>query len=322
MSYIPALDQTQLGQESAWGTAVAGSSKLGLISSCEIEPEIEVEVLKDIRGSMAPGFVSVLNSHKGSASIAGVPSYDDLPYFLDSLLGTATPGASTTYTRAYTGQMLAAPTRTMYTVIKGSSGKVQKLAGAVVSELNIKIESNKPWTYTSKLLGKVVTDGSLASLSDRSQTPIHANQTSIYADAVGGTIGSTAITGIWFSLELSIKDVIGLVPKIGSLYPATYIDMVPSANLKFTADVDSVMAGYLTSTLGTSPLQQQIRIKATTGSTQIAQFDFAGVFTKSPKANSDKDGVSTLDFEMDAIYNAALGNWFKASVTNSIATMV
>lgn len=322
MSFNPALDQVQLGQETVWGTSVAGSSKLGLISDCTIEPDIEVETIKDVRGSFAPGYVAVLNSHRGAASIAGVPSYDDLPYQLDSLLMTATPGAATTYIRNYTGQLTAAPTRTKYTLYKGSSGKVQKLLGGLFTEMNIKIESNKPWSFTSKLIGKSVDDGSLASLSDRSQTPIHANETTIYVDAVGGTIGATAITGIWFSIELAIKDVAGLVPKIGSLYPASYTDLTPSATLKFTADVDATTAGYLTSTLGTSPLQKLIRIKATTGASQIAQFDFGGVFTAAPKANDDKDGVSTLSFEMEAVYNSSLGNYFKASVTNSIATMV
>lgn len=321
MAYIPSLDQTQLGTESTWGTSATATGKLGLISDCSIEPNVDVETLSDIRGSLAPGYVAVLNSHKGAASLAGACSYEDLPYILDSLLMTATPGAATTYIRDYTGQLTAAPTRTKYTLYKGQSGKVQKLLGAIFTEFNLKIASNKTWTYTAKLLGKSVADGSLAALSDRTQTPIHANQMSLYLDAVGGTIGSTAITTIWFEAELSIKNGVGLVPKISSLTPATYVDGTAEATLKFKADVDSDTAGYLTSILGTSVLQKQIRLKATTGASQIAQFDFAGTFDKSPKVNTDQDGVSTLEFEMSSIYNAALGNWMKASVTNSISAM-
>lgn len=322
MTYIPALDQVQLGQETTWGTSVTATSKLGLIEDCTLEPDVEVETLKDVRGSLAPGYVAVLNSHKGAASISGVPSYDDLPYMLDSLFMTATPGASTTYTRAYTGQLTAAPTRTKYTVYRGSSGKVQKMTGGVVNELSLKIESNKPWKFGAKLLGNAILDGSLAALSDRSQTPIHANQTTFYLDAVGGTIGSTAVTSLWFSAELSIKNGIGLVPSIGSLSPTAYTDGMAEASLKIKCDVDATTAGYLTSILGTTLLQKQIRIKSTTGASQIAQFDFAGTFASAPKINTDADGVSTFEFELDSIYNAALGNWMNASVTNSIATMV
>ena len=323
MSYIPALDQVQLGHETVtWGTSAAGTSKLGLISDCVIEPDVEIEVLKDIRGSLAPGFVAVTNKNFGQATLSGVPSYDDLPYMLDSLLNLATPGASTTYTRDYVGQLLAAPTRRSYTLFKGSTGKVQKITGAIVDELTIKIESNKPWQFTAKFLGKAAADGALASLSDRSQTPIHANQTTFTLDAVGGTMGATAVTSLWFSCELNIKSGMSLVSKIGSLSAAAYVDGVAEATLKFKADVDGATAGYLTSILTNTVLQEQIRIKATTGATQIAQFDFAGFFSNAPKLNTEQDGVSTLEFEMNAIYNATLGNWMKASVTNSIATMV
>jgi hypothetical protein len=322
MSFIPALDQIQLGQEGTWGTSATATSKLGLISDCVLEPDIEIETLPDVRGSLAPGFVAVLNKHQGAASISGGLSYDDAPYILDSLLMTATPGAATTYTRAYTGQLLAAPARTKYTLYRGSSGKVQKMTGGVFTELQLKIESNKPWQYSGKLVGNAILDGSLAALSDRTQTPIHANHTTFFLDAVGGTMGATAVTTLWFSAELSIKNGVGLVPKIGSLNPVAYVDGMAEASLKIKCDVDATTAGYLTAILGTSVVQKQIRINATTGSPQIAQFDFAGTFSSAPKINTDQDGVSTFEFEMDSIYNASLGNWMKASITNSIQTMV
>jgi hypothetical protein len=322
MTYVPALDQVQLGQEVTWGTSVVATSKLGLITDHTLEPEVSVETLKDLRGSLAPGYVAVLNSHKAAASMSGTASYDDLPYILDSLLMVSTPGAATTYTRDYTGQLTAAPTRRKYTVQHGQSGKVQKMLGGVFSEFNLKVETNKPWTYSSKMIGKSVLDGALAALSDRSQTPIHANETVFYLDAVGGTIGSTAVTSLWYSYDLTIKNGVGLVSAIGALTPSAYVDGMAEANLKVKCDVDATTAGYLTSVLGTSLLQKQIRMKATTGATQIAQFDFAGTFSSSPKINTDADGVTTFEFEIDAIYNTALGNWMKASVTNSIATMV
>lgn len=321
MTYFPALDQVQLGTEGTWATSATATGKLGLISDCTIEPDINVETLPDVRGSLAPGFVDVLNYHRGAASLSGTPSYEDLPYALDSLFMTATPGSGPTYTRSYNGQTTAAPTRTSYTLYKGQSGKVQKLLGAMFSEYSLKIESNKAWAFSSKLLGQSVADGSLAALSDRTQTPIHANQTTFYLDAVGGTIGTTAVTTLWFAADLSIKNGMGLVSKIGALSPSTYSDGRAEATLKIKCDVDATTAGYLTSILGTSLLQKQIRIKATTGSTQVAQFDFAGTFISAPKINTDQDGVSTFEFDLRALYNSTLGNWMKALATNSISTM-
>ena len=321
MAYVPALDQIQLGTEGTWGSTTAGTGKLGLISDCTLEPEVDVETLADVRGSLAPGFVAVLNSHKGAASISGTASYEDLPYWLNSLLVTSVAGAATTYTRDYVGQLLTAPTRTKYTLYRGSTGKVQKMMGAVVNEFNLKVETNKAWTFSAKMVGKNVSDGTLASLADRSQTPIHANVTTFYLDAVGGTMGATPVASLWFSAELSIKNGVGLVSSVGALLPAAYVDGMAEASLKIKCDVDATTAGYLTSVLGASVLQKQIRIKATTGAAQIAQFDFAGTFANAPKINSDQDGVSTFEFELDGIYNTTFGNWMKASVTNSIAAM-
>lgn len=319
MVYVPALDQVQIGTEGTWGTSATATSKLDW--HVTLEPDINVETIEDVRGSMAPGFVDVLNYHRGAASVSGVPTYEDLPYALDSLFATATPGSSPTYTRTYNGQTTSVPTRSMYTLYKGQSGKVQKLLGGMFSEYGIKIESNKPWEFTGKLLGKSVADGTLASLSDRTQTPIHANTTTFYLDAVGGTIGTTAVTTIWMSVDLSIKNGMGLVPAIGSLTPSTYADGKAEAMLKIKCDVDATTAGYLTSILGSSLLQKQIRIKSTTGSTQIAQFDFAGTFVSAPKISTDSDGISTFEFDLRALYNSTLGNWMKASATNSISAM-
>lgn len=321
MVYVSPLDQVQLGTESVWGTSVAATSKLGLIDNISIDAEVDTELLKDIRGSLAPGHVAVLNAHKGSAVINGTPTYEDMPYVLDSLMETATPGAATTYIRDYTGQLASAPTRSKYTVYKGQSGKVQKLTGGIFTEYGIKIETNKPWEFTGKLIGNKVADGSLASLSDRTQTPIHANNTTVYIDAMGGTIGTTAITTILFSLDMQIKNGVNTVAGINSMYPQTYADGRADFSLKMKMAVDSDTAGYLTSILGTSLLQKLIRVKATTGAAQIAQYDIGAYFMSSPKINTDQDGVSTFDFELGSIYNVTLGNWLKASVTNSISVM-
>ena len=185
----------------------------------------------------------------------------------------------------------------------------------------MKLETNKPWKFDASLVGKSVSIGTLAALSDRSQTPVHSNVTTLAIDAVGGTIGATAITTSWFSAELSVKSNVDVVSGIGSLNPVTFRDAAYDATLKMTLEVDATSAAYVSSILGTSLLQNQIRIKGTTGANAIAQFDFAGSHSKAPKILSDKDGVVTFDFELTKVYNSALGNWLKTSVTNTVATL-
>jgi hypothetical protein len=321
MPYVPDLDQVQLGKEVTWGTAVNTTVKMGLIEECSIEPDLEVSNLPDIRGSLAGSFVQTLDSHKGAASVKGVATYEDFQYWLESLLGIATPSGAGPYVYALSGPTTAVPTRRMLTLVHGQTGAVRALAGGLVDDLTISIESNKSWKFDAKLLGKSVAAGTLQALSDRTQTPIHANVTSLYIDAVGGTVGSTLISSIWFSAELNIKANIGLAMGIGSLNPANYRDAAYVATLKLTLEVDATTGGYLTSILGTSVLQHQVRIKGTTGASQIAQIDFAGGHTKAAESGSDSDGVKTFEFEYTRNYNTTLGKWLATSITNSSATL-
>ena len=323
MAYSPDLNQVQLGKETVWGTSVAGTAKLGLIESVEMNAEIEVERSPDVRGSLVGAdYVHSLNSHKGTAKITGVPTYEDIGYWLDSLLAINTsPTGVGPYVYTRDAPLTAAPTRRMMTVLWGQTGLIYKLAGGLVQELTLSIEANKPWKFDASLIGKSVATGALASLNDRTQSPIHANNTTLFIDAVGGTVGSTAISTTWFTAELNIKSNVEVVPGIGSLNPVTYRDAAYEASLKLHLEVDATSAGYVASILGTSVLQHQVRIKATTGASAIAQFDFAGSHTKSPKMFSDSDGVVTFELEMTKAYNSALANWLKTSVTNSVSAL-
>ncbi len=321
MPYSTDLEQVQIGKEVTWGTAVTPTAKLGLIESCEITPEVEGESLPDIRGSLAGGYVQTLNKHSGSGSVQGTASYEDLQYWLESLFGIVTPSGAGPYVYAGVAPLTTVPTRRMLTVVKGQSGSVYKMAGGLVDELTISGESNAPWKFDAKLLGKVVSSGALAVLSDRTQSPIHANHTSLYIDAVGGTIGTTLINSAFFSFELALKANISLVPGVGSLNPVAYVDRAYTGSLKLSLEVDTTTAAYLASILGSSLLQQQVRIKATTGVSQIAQLDFAGGHLSAPAIFTDTDGVVSIDLEMERVYNSALGNWFKSSITNSVATL-
>jgi hypothetical protein len=321
MPYIPDLNQVQLGKETARGTVVAGTAKLGLVESASISAEIEGNNLPDVRASLAPGYVATLDSHKGSAKIVGVCTYEDLQYHLDSLLALVTPTGANPYVYESAAPLTAAPTRRFSSLIFGQTGAIKTLSGAICNELTISIESNKPWKYSASYFGKTVVDGALASLSDRTQTPIHANNTTIAVDAWAGTMGATVLTCGWFKAELSIKSNSDNYMGIGSLNPAGYRDAKYETSLKIQLETIAASAAYVTSILASSLLQHQVRIKATTGATAIAQLDFAGSHLSAPEFWSDADGVLTAEFELTGLYNPTLANFLKTSITNAVATL-
>ena len=81
-----------LGQETTWGTeATASWVKLPGITDLSLSPAIEISDFPTLEG-LAPIYNAAVVKDGGEASISGLLNYEDLPRWLNSLLGTdATP---------------------------------------------------------------------------------------------------------------------------------------------------------------------------------------------------------------------------------------
>ncbi len=318
------LYKYQIGKEVTWGTAVAATAQLGMVEDLKITPEMEAENIKDSRGTLAPAYQAAVFGYNATAKLSGILSYEDLPYILDNMCGEATPSGANPYTYAYTAPLGTLPTRRVWTLIKGMSAptsNIYTLAGGVIQEATFKTETKKPVSYDLTLVGKSAATGSLAALSDRSLTPIMAHQGLLYIDAVGGTIGSTAITTLWMSWELNVKTNAQANYGIGSQTASGFREAKWEVTEKVKCEIDATTKAMLDSIIGGTLLQKQIRVKFTTGASAIAQFDTGVSFLKSPEITTDTDGISSLEFEATSIYNTALGNHFKASVTNGVSAL-
>jgi hypothetical protein len=320
--YIPDLDQVQLGTESTFGTAVTPTVKLGLVDKITIIPNVKIDTLPDKRGSLQPGYVDVIALHDGKAKITGAATYQDLPYWLDSIFGIATPTGPTNFVRSYTGPTSAAQTRRMMTLVKGQTGAVAKLTSGIVDTLTLSCDKNGVMQYEASMIGKQVSDGTLAVLSDRVLDPIRGSDFSIAVDTWAGTIGATLLTGlIWYSWNLAIKSNVNNQPGLGSIYPVKTREAAWSVVLKVKMELEATAAALITAYLSAVVTQRQIRIKATTGVSAVAQFDVAGTYKKIGDLHTDTDGVVSVEFEIDGLYNPTLGNSIAASVTNQVAAM-
>jgi hypothetical protein len=105
---------------------------------------------------------------------------------------------------------------------------------------------------------------------------------------------------------------------MGSLTPKAWTDSKAEATLKIKADVNTDSEVWLDTILSSALLQKKIRLETTSGANAI-YLDFAGTFSSAPKIETDQDGVSALEFELDALYNTVdLANWMNATVINSV----
>jgi hypothetical protein len=325
------LLQVQLGKEVTWGTSVAGTAKLMTVTDVSLEPIVEQIVHKTMRGALAPGYLANVRRIAGQGTLQSLVDYEDLPYYLDSLFGVATPGGAGPYTRDYVAPVTAGskPTPRLNTVIYGdSTGGVYKLEGGLVTKLAIKGESNQPLTLQADLIGKDVVTGALAALSDRTVNVAMGADVSLYLDIWAGTMGATAVAATFFAFELTLDSKMTTRDYMGALTPGAYTQPAWEGNLKLTLEFNATSKAYLDALLAVTvgaPFQRQVRIKATRdagASEKLAQFDFAGTAPNSPKVWTDRDGVCTAELELAGTYNSgAFANWCKVATKNGVATL-
>lgn len=319
------LLQVQVGTESVWGTGVAATAKLMGILDAIHQPTVNAKIFRELRAALDPGYNAALTGMAGGMRVETLVTYEDFPYWLDSLISQATPGGAGPYTRDYASGSSYTPRK--LTTYLGSTAGQYRLLGGLANQLTVRGsqgENDTELTATVDLIGKQLdTTGSLAALSDRAATPAMASQLQIYIDAWAGTIGTTLIsTAFSFELGLNLRRM--LKRYLGSLAPGGYETQAaePGGNtLRLSLEFDATSKALLDVILGASSVfQRQVRIKATSG-TNILQFDFAGTTMAAPEVFTDVDGVISADIVLQGTYNPTLGGWFKAHSTNSVATL-
>lgn len=319
------LLQWQFGKETVWGTSVAATAKIMGVQSGKLQADNRSALYRDMRASLQPGHLAGLEQKGGSGSMEMLATFEDLPYILDSACTEATPTGTGPYVYAYTLPTTAVPAAPRkLTVIHGSSqtgAGIYKLEGGIVNSFTIKGATGKPTTVSVELIGKDVVSGALAAVSDRVVEVIMGQPWAIYYDAVGGTIGSTALatTAVAFELKVNMNRV--LTWSMDALTPDGYEEGPRDASLSLTLRYNATVKTEVDALAAqTAVVEKQIRLKQTSG-TKIAQFDFAGFVAKPPATFDDQDGVITSKIDFTSKYNTALANCFAASITNSVSTL-
>lgn len=319
------LTQWQVGTEVTWGTAVTATAKLmGVQDGSYLQADNRSNIYPDIRNSLQPGYLDGLEQIAGKGGIESLLTYEDAPYFLDNIAGQASPTGTGPYVRAYTAPTTAAPTPRILTCIYGNTqtgGGIYKLAGGLLTSLNIKGATGKPTMISGDLIGKNVSTGSFAALSDRTVEVVMGQPWLLYIDAAGGTIGSTAVATTAVAFDLALKVPRTLVWSLDALTPDTYEEQPWEGDLKLTLRMNATTKTEVDNLVGqTATIHKQIRLKATSG-TKVCQLDFAGTVKAPPKTYDDADGVLTVEIGYSGRYNAALANFFAASITNSVEVL-
>lgn len=332
---IPTLGWITAGKETTFGTAVTATYKMmDVLEAPSFDPGATFVKIPSIRGSLAKSSYIVARSKEMPPAFSWkhLCTYEDISYHLETLFGTISPTGSNPYVRAGNAPLTAVPTNRMQTIhlanLDGTDGFFYKHVSTIGKKIALSVKSNDYATLTVDRISKQVvasdaTAAATGSLGDRTVTPIMGNDMLLYIDAVGGTIGTTAITPAGYEASFEVESNRVQDMQLGGVAPVQHIEGQEwTGKLSLKLIWSSSSKAYVDAMFGSATaFQKQVRLKFTTGSSAIAQFDFAGTALNGAVINegANETVVATLNFENT--YNSALGNWFKFSTTNAVATL-
>jgi hypothetical protein len=329
MTNIPALFEIRMGIEAtdAWGTAVAQTVKLMDVEDFNLTPMMESVQIKDRRGTLAPGYSSLLNKLHGSATLSGFLNLEQSPYWFNSLLQDVTPttdAAGNTWNWVAPGSDGAPPVNS-FTIAFGvpaDINSVKSLRGATVRDIQISGAVNDQLKLTANFIGAAVDTDTFDSDAEADVTTqiLKGCDVSLWIDPDSDAVGTTAIASTGFDFDLNINTNRETFTYLGSAAAGNYREARYEGSLRLGLELNTTSAAYIDSILSTSSdalTKKVVRILAQVDTDNYLQFDFNGVALEAPQLFSDRDGISTIDLMLVGQYGATLGNWLKVEARNS-----
>jgi hypothetical protein len=316
----------QLGVETTEGTPIAASKLLGAIS---IMPSLQVETSDfkaqgyKYRNLVVPGKEWV------EAKLEGIGNFDELVYFLASLVGT--PAITTVNTtgkqHVFTPSSTAEDTIKSFTIEQGSGARAHSFSGAVVSELGMEFTRDSI-DVSGSMIGKAFLDGitMTASPTAIATQPMLPATVNIYLDSTAAGLGTTKLTRA-LQAGWNISDRYGPLWTLNSAISgyAARIETEPTAEGHLMVEADSTGMGLLTQLRAGSSRFLRIEVLDTAlvgagPATYSAQFDFAIKFNAWSEFN-DEDGLWAVDVPWTVVHDPTWGKAFSFKVVGSIAAI-
>src|SRR5678816_1260329 len=255
--------RAQAGTQVDYTTAVTPTVSLRGIEELTLNPANEVEVLMDMTTGMAGGSQAVMKGISGAGSMSGWGSYEHLAYWLDNLLGQATPTGA--FIRSYAVPVTTAPTPRILSLVKGTSAVgAYQLVGALLQSFTMRFEQRSQLQISGDLIGVKLQADTLEALAIPAVNPIMSQHLSGFKwDNWTGTMGATALDDCYIRFaEFVITPDRQSRPCFGTLSADQYIENPWEGTLELglelnsttKADVDAIVGGLT---------QRQVQMTAT-----------------------------------------------------------
>lgn len=273
----------------------------------------------------------------GALSMAETPAtYEQLPHILEAgvkAVGTgAADGSGTGKIYAYPVGMTSANSIKTYTIETGDNQQAEEMEYSFVEKFTLTAERGEAVMMSADWIGRQVTNTTFTgSLTVPTVSDIIAADGLFYIDAVGGTIGTTAISGTLLSWELAVttgwrgKWTIDSGQKY---FNFAYFDKDSfSAELSMTFEHDAASVAQKSLFQAGTPRLFRIKIlgpgvatPGTAWSTKALQIDAAARYTEWEALDAD-EGNSIYNVKAVIGYDPTAAKGLELRVVNELSTI-
>lgn len=315
---------TQIGLETTPGTAVAAGKRLpGLTIDLSANPETKAH---RPRGYKYPT-VQALNREWSKIKASGQPTYDEIAYLLNSVLGTGViTGASANKTHTFSPGTRTADTPKTFTIENGSAVRAHRAAYGLFTGTTLKF-SREEIEVSAEGIAQQIEDGVTltASPAEVAQVPILPGHLDVYLDTTSGGLGGTQLLRV-LKGEIKVANRFGPLWVVNSSLGswATHVEVEPDVTTTLTLEADAQGMALLTSLrAGDTGF---LRVEATGGTIPTTAVPYSLTWDMATKVQeigdfSDEQGVYAIEFTLGAYHDETWGKAQTAVLVNTLAAL-
>ena len=329
------VESVQIGQETTPGTAVACPTTLRSMS-------LDIKIAGDDDVFRPDGHkfnaVVVPGMEWSTFSLTGKPTYTEICYVLEALLGHVSPsvpsGGTLTNLRVYDYADTAVATPKTLTIMKGSAVRAEKLAYGLVTDLGFGFSRKNGLTLTGAGIGQQFTDGitMTASPTDVPLIPVAGKQIDVFLDSTAAGLGTTKLLRA-FAIEPGVTGAYGPIWPLNSSNASfgAAVDLALGTACKIQLESDAAGMAQLTQyrsgdliflrTLATGPVIEVVAGTPPVNLTYLLQIDLALGVNKAPSPGNDVDGVTVVEYDCEFVRDSTWGKAMEIQVQNALASL-
>ncbi len=328
--------KVQVGQESAWGTAVAATSIMAGLQTIRYGPNDTVEETDELNGiiTKTTGGPDILGT-AGGVYTGGYLTFQDILYLLEASYGTVTPtaGGSTPpqQTRVYTDSTTAEATVQSMTLEAGGLTECFRYPGAVLGNWAFTAGIKGYTMFTATWIAKdMVPFTFTAALTRRTVHRVFSQLWTAFIDTTAAGLGGTPFTSCLTNIAFDsgplweYSNCINGVTTPTSVIQAMARQATVTLTFKQSAETLALFATYRAGSTRFIRLKNTgaVSIGATPTVFPSVQIDLAGnLVNYAEVGDAVEENATTIPFTFNGTYDPTWGKQLMVTVVNALTTV-